>query len=839
MWLDKASAEWQQGLIDYLDSTFGGSSKGGMAPCPCSGCRSMSFRKRSDVQNHLLRKGFDESFIREQESICEGSAIDDDDDDVDDRAGTTELLHSLIRGTIRGEIDEEQPNEMAKKFFKLLQEAKKELFPGCTEATQVSFIVKMFQMKCMFGCSNACMEYVLGLFLLILPKGHCLPDSMEKIKKVVRDLGLNYEKIDACYNDCVLFRGKEYEGLDNCPKCGETRWKQSKEVQDVGSSCGSKKRVPRKILWYFPPIPRLQRIYMSETRASYMRWHKEELVVDGKMRHPADSKAWKHVDATYEWFVEDPRNVRLGLASDGFNPFGMLNVSYSCWPVILIPYNLPPWLCLKQSYWMLSMMILGARSPGVSIDVYLQPLIDELKVLWEEGVKAWDAKERKDFDLHAILLWTINDFPAYAMLSGWSTKGKFACPYCHTETNYLWLKHGKKHCYMGHRRFLPMDHKWRKNKVSFNNKTEYREAPQPLTGEQVLQHYDSFDQVTFGPESRKRKQRDEEKRWHNWRKKSIFFQLPYWKKLLIRHNLDVMHIEKNICESILGTLLDIEGKSKDNEEARLDMQHLGIRMDQHPEHENGKFTLPPALYKLEKDDKKLLCKFLHEVKLPDGYASNIRRCVDENQCQLSGLKTHDYHIIFQKLLPLVLRNILPQEVVVPLIDLSRFFSSLCSKELDEKELANMSASIRETLCRLEMIFPPTFFDIMVHLPVHLAEEASLGGPVCYRWMYPVERYLRTVKGYVRNKAHPEGSIAEGYIIEECMTFCSLFFKDMPTRPERHESATAPEPQSGLTVFGDLDYSRKGYSFKVLDESEMLRIRHYILTNTEECATLPE
>ena len=786
----------------------------------------------------MLRKGFDESFIREQESICEGSAIDDDDD-VDDRAGTTELLHSLIRGTIRGEIDEEQPNEMAKKFFKLLQEAKKELFPGCTEATQVSFIVKMFQMKCMFGCSNACMEYVLGLFLLILPKGHCLPDSMEKIKKVVRDLGLNYEKIDACYNDCVLFRGKEYEGLDNCPKCGETRWKQSKEVQDVGSSCGSKKRVPRKILRYFPLIPRLQRIYMSETRASYMRWHKEELVVDGKMRHPADSKAWKHVDATYEWFAEDPRNVRLGLASDGFNPFGMLNVSYSCWPVILIPYNLPPWLCLKQSYWMLSMMIPGARSPGVSIDVYLQPLIDELKVLWEEGVKAWDAKERKDFDLHAILLWTINDFPAYAMLSGWSTKGKFACPYCHTETDYLWLKHGKKHCYMGHRRFLPMDHKWRKNKVSFNNKTEYREAPQPLTGEQVLQHYDSFDQVTFGPESRKRKQRDEEKRWHNWRKKSIFFQLPYWKKLLIRHNLDVMHIEKNICESILGTLLDIEGKSKDNEEARLDMQHLGIRMDQHPEHENGKFTLPPALYKLEKDDKKLLCKFLHEVKLPDGYASNIRRCVDENRCQLSGLKTHDYHIIFQKLLPLVLRNILPQEVVVPLIDLSRFFSSLCSKELDEKELANMSASIRETLCRLEMIFPPTFFDIMVHLPVHLAEEASLGGPVCYRWMYPVERYLRTVKGYVRNKAHPEGSIAEGYITEECMTFCSLFFEDMPTRPERHESTAAPEPPSGLSIFGDLDYSTKGYSFEVLDESEMLRIRHYILTNTEECATLPE
>jgi hypothetical protein len=135
MRLDKASVEWQQGLTDYLDSTFGGSSKGGTAPCPCVVCRSMTFRKWSDVQKHLLRKGFDEGFIREQESICDGLAIDDDDDVVDDRAATTELVHSLIRGSIRGEIDEEQPNEMAKKFFKLLEEARKELFPGCTEAT--------------------------------------------------------------------------------------------------------------------------------------------------------------------------------------------------------------------------------------------------------------------------------------------------------------------------------------------------------------------------------------------------------------------------------------------------------------------------------------------------------------------------------------------------------------------------------------------------------------------------------------------------------------------------------------------------------------------------------
>jgi len=62
---------------------------------------------------------------------------------------------------------------------------------------------------------------------------------------------------------------------------------------------------------------------MTESTSSQMRWHKEELVDDGKMRHPADSKAWKHVDNKYGWFAKEAHNIRLGLASDGFNPFGM------------------------------------------------------------------------------------------------------------------------------------------------------------------------------------------------------------------------------------------------------------------------------------------------------------------------------------------------------------------------------------------------------------------------------------------------------------------------------------------------------------------------------------
>jgi hypothetical protein len=113
-------------------------------------------------------------------------------------------------------------------------------------------------------------------------------------------------------------------------------------------------------------------------------------------------------------------------------------------------------------------------------------------------------------------------------------------------------------------------------------------------------------------------------------------------------------------------------------------------------------------------------------------------------------------LFFKKLLPLVIRKIVPEDVSTPLIELSRFFSALCSNELVTTNLDKLASSIKETICQLEMVFPPAFFDIMIHLPVHLAEEAKLGGPVCYRWMYPVERYLRIVKGYVKNKAQPEG-----------------------------------------------------------------------------------
>ena len=256
----------------------------------------------------MALRGFDESFIQ-GEGNSEPSLVENDNNDgpaVDHAESSHDLVSSLIRGVIHGEItgrDEDEPNATAKKLFRLLEEAKKELYPGCKEVTKISFIVMLFQIKCMDGISNSSLERILRLFLLVLPAGHCLPASLEKVEKVVRDLGLHYDKIHACVNDCVLFRG-DYAKLDKCPTCGESRWKETggtEKDDHVDIDCGKKQKCfARKILRYFPLIPRLQRLYMRSSTSKLMRWHEEELVNDGKMRHPADSLAWKHVNDRYK-----------------------------------------------------------------------------------------------------------------------------------------------------------------------------------------------------------------------------------------------------------------------------------------------------------------------------------------------------------------------------------------------------------------------------------------------------------------------------------------------------------------------------------------------------------
>ena len=157
-----------------------------------------------------------------------------------------------------------------------------------------------------------------------------IPDSVYEAKKTINKLCLDYVKIDACRNDCMLYWGDDVNE-ETCKHCHTSRWKLDEKNTNnkVVAKCKKKKKRPAKILRYFPLKPRLQRLFMCSKMAEHMRWHTEGGNKDGILRHPRDGEAWKRFDTTYPEFAFESRNVRLGLASDGFNPFGAMSTNNS------------------------------------------------------------------------------------------------------------------------------------------------------------------------------------------------------------------------------------------------------------------------------------------------------------------------------------------------------------------------------------------------------------------------------------------------------------------------------------------------------------------------------
>lgn len=730
--------EFVEGVEGFLDFAFVHAEREGrnVIRCPCAKCAFGTFKSRDDVRMCLLKHGFTPRYTKwTRHGECSRVV----QTNVDEAHGRDNWPMEMLMDTAGQNFEcPENPNNESQKFYSLFNDADEELWEGCENHTKLSAVTLLLHLKTEYGVSNSGFSAFLLAFKDMLPKNNKLPDSYYRCKVMMKDLGFPHDKIHACVKDCVLYRG-EYLEMDACPICKEPRYKSHDKWKGKRN-----KPIPRKVLRYFPLIPRLQRLYLSCKTAKPMRWHKESRAnIPGELRHPADGEAWKEFDLKHPSFAEDARSVRLALATDGFNPFGHSSTVHSTWPVFLVPYNLPPWLCMKEEYMFMTMLIPGPKSPGREIDVYLQPLIDELILLWNVGVLSYDNYSKQNFMLKAAVLWTISDFPARGMLEGWSTHGKLGCPCCMSKDVAFNLKNGRKPCYFGcHRRWLPTNHRWRKDENNFNKKKEDKCAPPLWTGVEVLQFVRQFNSMTLGKGTNTSDKAPEFGVEHNWTKKSIFFELPYWSTLSIRHMLDVMHIVKNIFDNVFNTVMNVKGKSKDHLKARMDLKDLHIRPQLHPqEGRNGRLTLPKASYCLTNEQVKQVCVWLKSLKLPDGYAANISRCVNLQECKISGLKSHDCHVLLERFLPIAFRDILPKEVWEPLNSLSHFFRVICSKVTKVEDLCRADTLIIETLCKLEMIFPPSFFDVMEHLPIHLAYEAKLGGPVHFRWMYPFERYL--------------------------------------------------------------------------------------------------
>ncbi|XP_019189401.1 PREDICTED: uncharacterized protein LOC109183793 [Ipomoea nil] len=684
------------------------------------------------------------------------SHVSNDEDDEDN-----DRIDEMMRDV------QEDFSEMPHEFKSLFDNAEKRLFPGSTKFTKLSGVLKLYNLKAKNGWSDKSFTGLLELLKDMLPGDNELPNSTYEAKKMLYPLSMDIEKIHACPNDCILYR-RDYKDLNVCPKCAASRYKNK-------DACGNKKGPPAKVIWYLPVIPRFKRMFANPREATNLQWHAIGRKEDGKLRHPADSPQWRNIDRRWPDFGSENRNLRLGLCTDGMNPHGNMSSRHSTWPVLLVVYNLPPWLCMKRKYIMLSLLISRPKQPGNDIDVYLAPLIEDLKMLWNEGVPVYEAYSRSSFTLRAMIFCTINDFPAYGNLLGYTTKGAKACPICEDETPSLWLSNSRKNMFMSHRTFLPTDHPYRKKKKAFNGKSETKVARLPLSGHAIYESVKNVD-ANFGKTCKTSQMTP-------WKKRSIFWDLPYWKHLSVRHCLDVMHVEKNVCDSIIGTLLNIQGKMKDGVKARKDMIEMGIRDKLSPQESGKRMYLPPACHTLSKKEKTSFCACLNGVKVPSGYSSNIKKLVSMKDLKLVGMKSHDCHVLMQHMLPIAIRNILPKHVRQAITKLCFFFNAICSKVIDLDVLDDLQADVVVTLCQFEI-------------------------------------YMGILKGYVRNRYRPEGSIIEGYGAEEVIDFCTDYLANV-------ESIGVPRSrhEGRLTGKGTIGYKSFSPPLQLRDKAHHLVLQH--------------
>ncbi|GKB45897.1 uncharacterized protein Tco_0896650 [Tanacetum coccineum] len=595
MWLDKVKKRFLHGGIWSI---------GGVNSYEEHGELQVNSRKRIRVSNENDNNDSynnNDSYDNNESYESSGSEINE----------SFEKLKQMFRN-MEGTNDD----NVQEKLQKLFDDAIKPLYNGCTKFSILNAVVKLFNIKAKHGWSDVSFTELLEVLHEMFPDDNKLPISLYQARKMMSPMGLEIEIIHACPNDCMLYRGV-YVDLHKCFTCGESRYKSKQQnnnnvnkkqknkydedkVETNDNDDAIKIGPPAKQIWYFPIIPRLKQLFANEKDAKLLRWHAEGRKRDGKLRHVADSPQWRKIDNKFDKFGAEIRNIRFGLSSDGINPFGNMSSNHSTWPVLLCVYNLPPRLCMKRKYVMMSLLIQGPKQPGNDIDVYLAPLIDDMKTLWGSGVEVYDVYRKEKFQLRAMIFCTISDFPPYGNLSGYSTKDRLN----------------------GITRI--------EKKEEFDGKTEYGSVRTRLDAQDALSQ-------------------------------SIFWDLEYWEHLDVRHCLDVMHIEKNVAESLIGLLLNIHGKTKDG--------------------------------------------------VPSGYSANIKKLVSIQDCKLLGMKSHGCHVLMTHMIPIAIRG-----------------------------------------------------------------EIKAIGPVHLHNMYPYERYMGFLKGFVRNWTRPDASIVKGYYSEELVEFSSSILK---------------------------------------------------------------
>ncbi|XP_037428486.1 uncharacterized protein LOC119294418, partial [Triticum dicoccoides] len=708
MYDDRCSPQFVEGVHTFLLAAEANKRTDGFMPCPCAGCKNgRNYSTSRTIHVHLFESGFmphynvwtkhgergrrqlmgeeAEPVMREEAELAMREEAEEEasDEPVDD------LGRAIADAKRNCTSDLEK-----KKLQRMLEDHKKLLYPHCVgDKKKLGTTLELLQWKAENGVSDKGFGKLLVMIKDMLPKDNELPESTYEANKAICPLGLEVQKIHACPNDCILYRG-EYKDLNACPVCGALHYKISRDEHGDVEGERPRKKIPAKVMWYSPIIPRLKRLFQNKEHAKAMRWHREDRKKDGKLRVLADGSQWRKIERKYgKEFADDARSVWFGLSADGINPFG------------------------EQS----------PKQPGNDIYVYLRPLVEELLQLWNgTGVRAWDEHKQEEFDLKALLFVTINDWPALSNLSGQTNKGYHRCMHCLDDTDSIYLNSCKKSVYLGHRRFLPSRHPVRKKGKHFKGEADHRTKPRHRTGADVHDMVKDL-KVIFGKgPGGQPVPKDADGRATMWKKKSIFWDLPYWKDLEVQDGIHQGH----------------------------------------------------ASYTLTKEEKEIFFECLLGIKVPSGFSSNIKGIINMAEKKFQNLKSHDCHMIMMQLLPVALRGLLPENVRLAIVKLCAFLNAISQKVIDPEIIPRLQNDLVQCLVSFELVFPPSFFNIMTHVLVHLCEEINVLGPVFLHNMFPFERFMGVLNKYVHNRARPEGSISKGHQNEEVIEFCIDFIPDL-------------------------------------------------------------
>ncbi|KAK4438800.1 hypothetical protein Salat_0214600 [Sesamum alatum] len=312
---DRTLPEYENGDKLFLDFAYSSIEPWEKIRCPCRKCNNVYYQNRDDVEADLLEYGILQNYVT---WVFHGEELDESDDeefdfDEEEEEENDQVeLEGVQKDNTRGNEhssdmqrmledyytatktnawsgdgcmrnDTTVPEWESDKFMRLLTDVDKELYPGCEKFSKLSFIVTLMHIKILSRWSNKSFSMLLEVLKKALPDGETLPCSYYEAKKIIQDLDLDYEKIHACVNDCLLFHN-EYEKVEQCPKCSAPRYKFT-ELGDNTNTEKKRKKIPQKVL-----------AYISE--------HKEELKQNG-----CSNVEQKHEECFAKWF-----EIRINLA---------------------------------------------------------------------------------------------------------------------------------------------------------------------------------------------------------------------------------------------------------------------------------------------------------------------------------------------------------------------------------------------------------------------------------------------------------------------------------------------------------------------------------------------